>query len=234
LTYITERKRVEEQLEAATIAAARQRLARELHDSVTQSLHAANLIAEAIPSKWDEDPEEGRRGLAHLQRFAQGALAEMRTLLLELHPAAIEDQELPILLRQLADAMMARSRAVVTTTVAGECTVPNEVKVALYRIAQESLNNVVKHSGAQRVRVNLQCIRASSGSGPGARDRAQTILSIKDDGRGFDPEDVQPAGLGLGIMRDRAREIDATLSLTSQPDLGTEVLVAWQDMERKS
>ena len=63
---------------------------------------------------------------------------------------------------------------------------------------------------------------------------AQTILSIRDDGRGFDPEGTRPAGLGIGIMRDRARDIDATLSITSQPDLGTEVLVEWQDMEMKS
>jgi signal transduction histidine kinase len=238
LTDITERKMVEQQLEEAAIAAERQRLARELHDSVTQSLHAANLIAEAIPSKWEEDPEEGRRGLAHLQRFVQGALAEMRTLLLELHPAALEDQELPFLLRQLADSMMARSRAVVTTTVAGECTVPDEVKVEMYRIAQEALNNVVKHSGARRVRINLQCPRGRPGArpkgAPDPRDGAETILSIKDDGRGFDPEGTQPAGLGLGIMHDRARDIDATLSITSQPGLGTEILVEWQDMEGKT
>jgi signal transduction histidine kinase len=224
LTDITQRKRVEAQLEEAAITAERQRLARELHDSVTQSLHAANLIAETLPSKWEEDPEEGRRGLEHLRRFAQGALAEMRTLLLELHPAAIADQELPVLLRQLTDATMVRTRAVVTTTVAGECTVPIEVKVALYRIAQEALNNVVKHAGARQVRVNLQCPRAR----PGARDAAQTILSIRDDGCGFDPEDTKPAGLGLGIMRDRAQEIDAKLSITSQPGLGTEILVEWQ------
>jgi signal transduction histidine kinase len=226
LSDITERKRVEEQLEEAATAAERERLARELHDSVTQSLYSANLIAESIPLKWEEDPEEGRRGLVHLQRFAQGALAEMRTLLLELHPAAIADQELPVLLRQLTDATMARSRAVVTTTVAGECTVPTEVKVALYRIAQEALNNVIKHSGARQVRVNLQCSKERPG--------AQTILSISDDGRGFDPEGTQPAGLGIGIMRDRARDIDAALSITSRPGLGTEILVEWQDMEMKS
>ena len=224
LTDITESKAVEAQLEEEATAAERQRLARELHDSVTQSLHSASLIAETVQLKWEEDPEEGRRGLEHLQRFVRGALAEMRTLLLELNPAALEAQELPVLLRQLAHAMMARTHTVVTMTLAGECTVPAEVKVALYRITQEALNNVVKHAGARHARVNLQCLEAR----PGEREGAQTILSIRDDGCGFNPEEPHPSGLGIGIMRDRAQEIDATLSITSQPDQGTEILVEWQ------
>jgi PAS domain S-box-containing protein len=224
LTDITERKAVEAQLEEEATAAERQRLARELHDSVTQSLHSASLIAETVQLKWEEDPEEGRRGLEHLQRFTRGALAEMRTLLLELNPEALEAQELPVLLRQLAQATMARTRTSVTVTLAGECTVPADVKVALYRIGQEALNNVVKHAGARRVRINLQCPEAR----PGELDGAQTILGIKDDGCGFDPEGAQSSGLGIGIMRERARDIGATLSITSQPDLGTEVLVEWQ------
>ena len=147
----------------------------------------------------------------------------MRTLLLELNPEALEAQELPVLLRQLAHAMMARTHTVVTMTLAGECTVPAEVKVALYRITQEALNNVVKHAGARHARVNLQCREAR----PGEREGAQTILSIRDDGCSFDPEDARSSGRGIGIMRDRARDIDATLSITSQPDVGTEVLIEW-------
>lgn len=226
LTDITERKMVEEQLENAAITAERQRLARELHDSVTQSLHSANLIADTLPLKWEEDPDEGKRGLQLLQRFTQGALAEMRTLLLELNPKALEIQELRVLLRQLADATMAQTRAIVTTTIAGECTVPTAVKVALYRITQEALNNAVKHAGARLIRVGWQC--------PEERDGTHILLSIRDDGRGFDPEGTPPTGLGIGIMRDRAREINATLTITSQPGQGTEVLIEWQDMEIKS
>jgi signal transduction histidine kinase len=224
LTDITERKAAETQLEEEATAAERQRLARELHDSVTQSLHSASLIAETVQRKWEEDPEEGRRGLEHLQQFTKGALAEMRTLLLELNPEALETQELPVLLRQLAQATMARTRTSVTVTFAGECTVPADVKVALYRIAQEALNNVVKHAAARRVRVNLDCPEAR----PGELDGAQTVLSIKDDGCGFDPEGAQSAGLGIGIMHERARDVGATLSITSRPDLGTEVVVEWQ------
>jgi signal transduction histidine kinase len=228
LTDITKRKAVEAHLEEAATAAERQRLARELHDSVTQSLHSASLIAETVQLKWEEDPEEGRRGLEHLQQFTKGALAEMRTLLLELNPEALETQELPVLLRQLAQATMARTRTSVTVTLAGECTVPTEVKVALYRIAQEALNNVVKHAGARRVSINLQCPEAHPEARPGELDGPQTTLSIKDNGCGFDPEGAQSSGMGIGFMHERARGIGATLSITSQPDLGTEVLAKWQ------
>jgi len=228
LTDITKRKAVEAQLEEEATAAERQRLARELHDSVTQSLHSASLIAETVQLKWEEDPEEGRRGLEHLQQFTKGALAEMRTLLLELNPEALETQELPVLLRQLAQATMARTRTSVTVTFAGECTVPADVKVALYRIAQEALNNVVKHAAARRTRVNLRCSEARLEARPGELDGVQTTLSIKDDGCGFDPEGAQSSGMGIGFMRERARDVGATLSITSQPDLGTEVLVKWQ------
>jgi PAS domain S-box-containing protein len=215
LTDITERRRVEAQLEEAAAAAERQRLARELHDSVTQGLYSASLIAETLPLVWEEDPEEARRGLEQLERLTGGALAEMRTLLLELRPSVLEHQELPALLRQLADATLARTRTVITTTVVGDCTIPTSVKVALYRIAQEALNNVVKHARARHARVNLDA------------DGERVTLRISDDGCGFDPV-AASQGLGLGIVRDRAGHIDARLHINSQPDQGTEVLVVWE------
>ena len=222
---VVESAMLREKSEQAAIMEERQRLARELHDSVTQSLHSANLIAGALPLKWANDPQEGKRGLEHLQRFTQGALAEMRTLLLELYPAALEERDLPSLLLQLADAMMARTQAVVTTSVSGEGTLPKNIQVALYRITQEALNNVVKHAGAQKVRINLQFAGADNG--------AQAVLGIMDDGRGFANGDIQSGGLGIAIMRERAQEINAALTITSQPDLGTEVLVEWPDLGKR-
>jgi PAS domain S-box-containing protein len=216
LTDITERKRVEGQLEEAATDAERQRLAAELHDSVTQGIYSAALIAETLPLIWEEDPEEGRRGLRQLERLTRGALAEMRTMLLELRPAALADQELPHLLRQLADGMMVRTQTVVTTTVVGDCSMPTEVKIALYRITQEALNNVVKHAKARQARVNLDA------------DGEKITLRISDNGCGFYPEMLQSHGLGFGIMRDRARDIDAPLCINSQPNQGTEVLIVWE------
>lgn len=213
---ITERKNMEEQLKETATSEVRNRLAQDLHDSVTQGLYSASLIAETLPVIWEEDQEQGRRGLKQLERLTQGALAEMRALLLELRPKTLTDQEVPALLRQLADVTMARTKTSVTTTVVGECNMPTEVKIALYRIAQEALNNVVKHARARRAVLSLH------------DECNQITLSINDNGCGVDLENVQTSGLGFGIMRDRARDINATLDISSQLDKGTDVLVEWQ------
>jgi PAS domain S-box-containing protein len=217
LTDITDRVQAQQQLEEMAAVAERERLARELHDAVTQALFSTCLIADTLSRVWEQDREEGRRGLEELNRLTHGALAEMRTLLLELRPAALEEQRLDILLPQLTDGMMARTRISFTTTVAGDCSLPTEIQIALYRIAQESLNNITKHSQASQATVSLNC----------QPDRVS--MHISDNGRGFNPEDIQPHQLGISIMRERAQAIGATLSIKSQPGQGTELLVTWPD-----
>jgi signal transduction histidine kinase len=138
-------------------------------------------------------------------------------MLLELRPAALTEQKLGVLLRQLTDAMMARTRMPVTTTVVGDCPMPADVQIALYRIAQESLNNVTKHARASQAKVSLRCQ-------PG-----QVRLQISDDGMGFDPGTVSARHLGLVIMRERAQAIGAALSIESQPGHGARISVEWRD-----
>jgi two-component system nitrate/nitrite sensor histidine kinase NarX len=204
--------------EAQELAAAqeRQRLARDLHDAVTQTLFSTSLIAEVLPGIWERDPGEGLRRLELVRQGARSALAEMRTLLLELRPAALADADLDDLLRQLAEAVAGRARVSVAVEVAGECDLPPDVHIALYRIAQEALNNVAKHARAGQVTVNLR------------RQPGRVILSIGDDGRGFDVGDVPPGRLGMGIMRERAEAIGAALTVESQPGSGTRVVVVWE------
>jgi PAS domain S-box-containing protein len=214
-----ENNRLRAKSEEAARAAERNRLARELHDAVTQVLFSASLIAETMPRIWEREPEKGQRGLEELRRLIQGALAEMRTMLLELRPAALKEQRLDTLIRQLADGLMARTRMPVTTTVVGDCWLPPEVKLALYRITQEALNNVVKHAQASQAKVYLDCQ-------PG-----QVILCVSDDGRGFASEGIEPHKLGVGIMRERAKAIGARFTLESQRDRGTEITVTWGDTE---
>jgi len=151
-----ENARLYEQAEQAA-AAERSRLARDLHDAVTQTLFSASLIAEVLPWLWERDSEEGRRRLEELRQLTRGALAEMRTLLLELRLSALIDAELGDLLRQLAESITGRAQLPVAVEVEGQCALPPTVKVALYRIAQEALNNVTKHAGASRVSVRLRC-----------------------------------------------------------------------------
>jgi signal transduction histidine kinase len=210
-----ENARLYEQAQVVAVTEERNRLARELHDAVSQALFSASLIAETLPHIWERHPEEAQRGLAELRRLTQGALAEMRTMLLELRPQALVGQKLDALIRQLTNATMAQTNLPVTTTVVGKCSLVQEVKVALYRIAQEALNNAVKHARASRASLYLQC------------EPGRVVLHISDDGRGFDPEGITAPTLGLGIMRERARAIGASFAIESQPGQGTEVSVVW-------
>jgi signal transduction histidine kinase len=201
----------------AAVADERNRLARDLHDSVTQTIFSANLIAEALPRVWENYPEEGRRGLENLHRLIQGALAEMRTLLLELRPAAIVEKKLGELLKQLTQTTAGQTSAAIAFTVEGDRTLPAEVQIAFYHIAQEALNNSIKHARASHIIMRLYFSPDS------------VALQMSDNGCGFDPNAIPPDHLGVSIMRERAVSIGATFALTSQPGHGAEVLIAWRE-----
>ena len=212
-----ENARLRERVEQAAAAAERERLARDLHDAVTQTLFSASVIAEALPRIWDVKPEEARQGAEELHRLTRGALAEMRTMLVELRPAALIEKPLGELLSYLCDAFSSHSRIPVMLEVEGDVLLPPDVQVALYRMAQEALNNIGKHARASGASVVLR-------SEPGwAR------LQIWDDGRGFNPAAVGVNGLGLGTMRERAASIGAILSIESQVGQGSHLTVDWQD-----
>lgn len=121
---------------------------------------------------------------------------------MELRPAALAEADLGDLLRQLTDSITGRSRIPVTLEISGECNLPPSIKIAFYRIAQEALNNVAKHAGANPI-------------------------VVSDDGRGFDLENVPPESLGLGIMRERGARINAHLEIKSEVGHGTSVEVVW-------
>jgi signal transduction histidine kinase len=199
-------------VEETAAAAERSRLARDLHDAVTQTLFSASLIAEVLPRLWERNPAEGQRRLAEIRELTRGALAEMRTLLLELRPSALVEADLGDLLRQLAESITGRARIPVTVRIEGSCQEAAEIKVALYRIAQEALNNAAKHSEANQIEITLRC--ASN----------MVELIVGDDGRGFDVMSIPPDHLGLGIMQERAEAIGATLKIDSVIGRGTEII----------
>jgi PAS domain S-box-containing protein len=223
-----ESARLREQVEEAAAAAERTRLARDLHDSVTQALFSASLVAEILPQVWQRDPEEAREGLEELRLLTRGALAEMRTMLLELRPTALVETKLEGLLWQLTEAITSRAQLVVTFNIEAIPTLPPDVHVTFYRVAQEALHNVVKHAEASHIVISLH---ASPPLPPqGADDwQGQLILQVRDDGQGFDPGDTEPGQLGLNIMRERAEAIGAMLTIASQPGRGTQVTLAWQE-----
>jgi two-component system nitrate/nitrite sensor histidine kinase NarX len=210
--------RLRDQIQQAAASAERGRLARDLHDAVTQTLFSASLIAEAMPRVWERHPEQGRSGLDELRQLTRDALAEMRTLLVELRPAALTEKPLDELLRQLTEATTSRTRVPIALAVEGDSSLEPGLQVALYRIAQEALNNIAKHARASQASVDLHCQ-----PGRGA-------LRISDDGCGFDANNVLPDRLGMGIMRERAEHAGANLRIKSQPGDGTQIIVNWQNM----
>jgi signal transduction histidine kinase/PAS domain-containing protein len=205
----------------------RNRLARDLHDSVTQVLFSANLLAEVLPQIWRRNPEEGLQKLESLRRLTRGALAEMRTMLLELRPAALVNTPLPDLLAQLTEAYFSRSGLQFRLYLEKVPSLPEDVHIAYYRIAQEALNNVVKHSQAKEVIIVLNMLPLEPGSN--GEQGYEIKLVIQDDGVGYSRVKAKPTSLGIGFMYERAANIHADLSLESQPGYGTEVTLVWQN-----
>jgi signal transduction histidine kinase len=212
-----------EQAQELAAVEERQRLARDLHDAVTQTLFSASLIAEVLPEMWAINPEKGQDLLKEVRQLSQGALAEMRTLLLELRPAALAEAKLGDLIQQLATSLFGRTGLPVEVDIRGDCNPPVAVKIATYRIAQEALNNIVKHAEANKVSINLNCYTTSD-----ADSQDVIELTVMDDGCGFDPQDVPPDHFGLGIMQERAAAINATLDIESRLEEGTKVKFVWQ------
>lgn len=202
--------------EEQAVTAERSRIARDLHDSVTQTLFSASMIADVLPLLWTMKPEEGERRLEELRELTRGALAEMRTLLLELRPATLEDVPLPELLQQLIEGIAARGKLDVELQVDGACEMPVDVRVAFFRTAQEAMNNIAKHSQAQSAIVTLVCTPAV------------VTLRIADDGCGFVLDKISPNHLGLDIMRERAAAIGGDLTIQSSLGNGTTIQLSWQ------
>jgi nitrate/nitrite-specific signal transduction histidine kinase len=219
LAIAIENARLYQQAQELATIEERQRLARDLHDAVSQTLFSASLIAEVLPRLWERSPEEGRKRLEEIRQLTRGALAEMRSLLLELRPAALVDAEPAELLRQLAESITGRARIPVAVEVNGSCIESAEMKVALYRIAQEALNNVAKHSGATQARVSLHC------------EPDEIELIISDNGKGFETHTSKPNSFGLGIMHERAKTIGASVNIQSMPGKGTTVSVLWKSKQ---
>lgn len=211
-----ENARLYQQAEEVAAQAERQRLARDLHDAVSQTLFSAKLIADALPKLWERDPARALEKLPDLARLTRGAQAEMRNLLRELRPEVLAEEDPATLMRQLAEAAAARSSADIEVALEIQTSLPAEVHEVVYRVAQEGLNNVVKHAAAEHVWLSLDV----------QPDYARLV--IKDDGQGFDLSSSAAGHLGLRIMRERAQAIGAELIVVSEPGHGTVVMLCWE------
>lgn len=193
----------------------RNRLAQELHDSVSQTLLAANMLAKALADQWEQSPESGRETLRQLHRLIGNALAEMRSLMLELRPTILAQKPLGEILRQLCDTFASRSQIPAHLKVTGDAILPAISQVTFYRIAQGALNNILQHAQASQVAIELTCTPKS------------VELRVADDGLGFDLAAVSPDRMGLSIMRERAENVGASLQIDSKPGQGTQITVRY-------
>jgi signal transduction histidine kinase/uncharacterized protein YigA (DUF484 family) len=211
------RRRAESYAEQAQSMASleeRNRLARELHDSVSQALYGIVLGARTARALLDRDPSRLQEPLDYILALADAGLTEMRALIFELRPESLENDGLVIALQKQATALQARYQLKVITEFCGEPTIPLETKESIYRIAREALHNTVKHARASEIRLEIFC------------ENNQLILIIADNGVGFDTSGRFPGHLGLQSMRERATRLNGTLTLESAPNKGTRIRVA--------
>ncbi len=214
-----------DQNRALVTAEERNRLARDLHDSVTQVLFSASLVAEVLPQIWRRDPDQAMKSLEELRRLTRGALADMRTMLLELRPSAVAKSPLAELLTQLTEASTSRTALQFRLFIEQTPALPEKVHAGFYRIAQEALNNVAKHAQASQVTLNLRSAPLTPVLGEGSRHEVRLV--VEDDGMGFSTQNERLEHLGLGIMRERAADIQASLTIDSQIGQGTRLELTW-------
>ncbi len=215
-------QRVEERTQSALSLAEenarlaeRNHLSSELHDAVSQTLFSATLIADTLSDLWERDRASAMLALERMRELNRGALAEMRLLLLELRPGRLADHKFGTLLRELGGSVASANSFNVELEIDHDQHLPSPVQITFYRIAQESLNNITKHAQAQTVKLYFDALPN------------QCMMSISDDGKGFDLKDVPVGHMGLQIMRDRVQKIGGHLEISTAPNRGTTLTVIW-------
>jgi signal transduction histidine kinase len=205
--------RLYERSRELTIVEERSRLAHELHDAVSQKLFSLRLTAQAAAALVDRDPARAKGELQQVAALAAEAADELRAAVVELRPAALDEDGLVATLRTHIQVLDRAHSARVTFDSSGVRALPAAQEAAMLRVAQEALHNALRHSGGDRVDVTL------------ARREQGTVLDVTDNGKGFEPRKVRRAGrhLGLVSMRDRASGVGGRLRVKSAPGQGTTI-----------
>jgi signal transduction histidine kinase len=208
-----ENARLYERSRELSVVEERNRVARELHDSVTQNLFGVVLAAEAASTLLDRDVDQARAQLQRVQELARAGMEELRSLIFELRPAALADEGLAATLRKHLGILRRVHDQDIALKVAGAPRPGGATDGDVFRIAQEAIHNAVRHAQAQRIEVGLS-----------ARN-GHLVLTVDDDGVGFDPSaaSLRSRRLGLTSMEERARAVGGTLTIDSRPGEGTRV-----------
>ena len=211
-----ENAKLYERAQRVAVVEERQRVARELHDSVTQSLYSLTLFSEAARHLAEEQGFESiERQINQIGVIGTQALKEMRLMVYELRPPALEQEGLVGALQRRLEAVEERAGMEARLLVEQVADLPTLMEEDLYRIVQEALNNALKHAAATSVTVQIRS------------DEEQVTLAVIDDGRGFEPEALSDkGGMGLVSMRERAERLGGELTMISEPRKGTTVQVS--------
>lgn len=194
----------------------RQRMARDLHDGVSQILYSIKLTAELLPIIWDQNPISARQKITNLRALSESAMVEMRTLLLELRPDRITETPLSELLILLSQVDSIYLHISISTNLDDKISLlPHLVHMVFYRVAQEALNNAIRHSHPTHITLSLKEINQ------------QVILQIEDDGSGFILDDVKGNHFGLRNMQERVEEANMSMDIISTIGVGTTITVSW-------
>lgn len=202
-------------IEELAINQERSRMARELHDSVTQTIFSMNLTVQAARMLWGKDLARVAEQLDRLQGLARSAVSEIQVLVSQLNPRPFVPENLDEALRHLIDERQHRDGMQIDLEISGQQELPQTMIIGLYRIVQEALNNVAKHAGTKSARVRLYL------------ESHPAFLEVEDHGYGFDPDKAARDlnHIGLAGMVDRAREMGWRLEIDSQPGRGTRIRV---------
>ncbi|GAA3126782.1 hypothetical protein GCM10010466_17030 [Planomonospora alba] len=187
----------------------RTRMARELHDAVTQKLFSLRLTAQAAASLVTRDPGRALGELERVERLAGEALAELRAVIVELRPAELDRHGLAETLRKHVRLLDRLHPASFSFEEGEVCALGPETEAAVLRIAQEALHNASRHAAAEAVTVRLGC------------EEGRLVMEVRDDGTGFDAAAVSGHGLGIASMGDRARALGGSVRVVSEPGRGT-------------
>jgi signal transduction histidine kinase len=205
----------EQQARLLAVNEERQRIAHDFHDSLSQTLYSISTITNVLLDVIKHSPETVEASVEQLKQLSSSALTEMRTILTEMRPVTMEGHTLCTLLETLIESRRRHTRTQLTLTCEECALIPPETQWTIYRIIQEALNNIIKHANAKQATFQLHVVNS----------RVQ--LRIQDNGCGFDTLKPLEAHYGLAIMRERAANIGAALTVTSEVGKGTTILVDW-------
>jgi signal transduction histidine kinase len=206
-----ENARLYEQAGQLAVLEERQRLARELHDSVSQVLYSIGLGARTARTALERDPSQIAEALDYVNKLAEAGQIEMRALIFELRPESLRTDGLVAALEKQVAVLRTRHQLAAQASFCPEPDVPLAIKETLYRISQEAIHNIVKHAHATQVTLVLEC------------SEDQIRLEVADNGIGFDPLAAYPGHLGLQSIRERAVPCQGRIQIDSTPGQGTKI-----------